>query len=167
MLTGPSNSSFTSIRRLAGCSSVAERQMKTISPPSHRATEKNSLTANVHEYTRIPLWPPRCTKCQNGNSQLQDRLTADHADHADGNFFATKARPPSAVGLLRRTGKERKEMTFTANRERDWPPGCAKGAKPNYQLYPQGPNSVFTTDGTDFTDKIFDRRPRRPRRRGF
>jgi hypothetical protein len=26
---------------------------------------------------------------QNGNSQLQDRLTADHADNADGDFFAT------------------------------------------------------------------------------
>jgi hypothetical protein len=84
-----------------------------ISPQRHRGTEKNSLTTNAHEYTRIPIWPPRCAKGAKGktgthNSKAvspQTTLTTQ-----TGIFFPTKDRPPSAVDLLRRTGKDPKAI---------------------------------------------------------
>jgi hypothetical protein len=47
-------------------------------------------------------------------NEENEENSSPQTNYADGDFFATKDRPPSAVGLLRRTGKERKEMTFTA-----------------------------------------------------
>jgi len=66
------------------------------------------------------------------------------------------------AGAASRDTEAQRQQLVTAKygqiRKRDWPPRCTQRTKPNYQIYPQGPNSVLTTDGSDFTDKIFHRR---------